>query len=167
MNDVDIVNEKNNVIGRVSKEKAHKKGLLHRTVISEVIGSDGRWTLVKQAKGRQDPGQYVSPVGGHVIAGESEENALKREAEEEFGLKNIKFKYIGRKIFNRIVNGQKENHYFIQYLIYSDNEPKLNYESVGFERFTKSELKSQLKNNPNKFGAAFHFVVQTFFPDLV
>ena len=86
---VDIVNENNEVIGQADKSEAHQKGLLHRTVISEVINSTGEWLLVKQASDRQDPGQYVSPVGGHMRAGESEISALLREAEEELGIKNF------------------------------------------------------------------------------
>ena len=60
---VDIVNENDDIIGSVSKQEAHEKGLLHRTVISEVINTEGKWTLVKQSSDRQDAGQYVSPIG--------------------------------------------------------------------------------------------------------
>lgn len=164
---VDIVNEKNEVVGRSSKQEAHEKGLLHRTVVAEVIGSDGRLTLVKQADDRQDPGQYVSPVGGHVRAGESEDEALKREAEEELGLKgDLNYQLIGRKIFNREACGRKENHYFVLYEIYSDEEPVLNYESVGYKRFSEDQLSKELKKSPQKFGAAFHFIVENFYQRL-
>lgn len=63
---VDIVDEQDNVLYQTTKQEAHKKGLLHRTVISEVKDSKGRWILVKQSSDRQDAGQYVSPVGGHI-----------------------------------------------------------------------------------------------------
>lgn len=165
---VDVVNENDEIIGGVSKREAHEKGLLHRTVISEVISSDGKWTLVKQSSDRQDAGQYVSPIGGHVESGESEDEALKREAEEEYGLKDaFKFQLKGKKIFNREVLGRKENHYFILYEIYTDKKPILNEESVGYEMFSPEELKTTLKENPNKFGAAFHFIVQTFYSFLL
>lgn len=106
---VDIVNENNKVIGKCSKEEAHQKGLLHRTVIAEVINLKGEWLLVQQAGHKQDAGQFVSPVGGHVSAGETEEEALKRETWEEIGLKDFTYKLKGKAIHNRIVNDKKEN----------------------------------------------------------
>ena len=113
---VDIVNQNDEVVGTTSKQKAHQGGLLHRTVIAEIIGSDGKWTLVKQSSDRQDPGQFVSPIGGHVTAGETEEEAIKREAKEEYGLEgDFTLKFIGKTIFNREVKNRKENNFFILY----------------------------------------------------
>ena len=150
----------------VSKDEAHKLGLLHMTVISEVINSKGEWLLAKQASDRQDAGQFVSPIGGHVKSGESLEDALRREALEEVGLKDFKFEFVGKGIFNREVLGRKENHYFIMYKIFSDETPTLNNESVSCERFTVEQIKKELEANPQKFGNAFHFVVNTFFKNI-
>lgn len=164
---VDVVDEKGNVLEVVPKPDAHKRGLLHKTVISAVVDSQGRWLLVKQAGDRQDAGQYVSPVGGHVVAGESEEDALKREANEELGLTgDFKFEYVNRAIFNRHIIGRQENHFFIMFKIYSDAIPVLNHESVEYHYFTTDELKAELKEHPERFGDAFHFVIRSFFPEL-
>jgi len=92
---VDIVDEECNVLYSTSKADAHAKGFLHRTVIAEIRDSIGNWILVKQAADRQDAGQYVSPVGGHVQAGETEEEALKREALEEVGFTDFEYELIG------------------------------------------------------------------------
>jgi len=35
--------------------------------------------MVKQASDKQDAGQYVSPVGGHVTSGETDIEALKEK----------------------------------------------------------------------------------------
>ncbi len=164
--EVDVVNEQNEVVGTVMKKEAHAKGLLHRCVVAEVIDSQGRWTLVQQASDRQDAGQFVSPVGGHIQAGESYEDALKREAFEEMGLRNFTYKYVGKIIYNREVLGRKENHFFVQFEIYSDEPPKLNHEAVDFRVFTEEELKAALKETPEIFGDAFMFVLQSFYPDM-
>ena len=58
---LDIVDENENILNAVTKRDAHRDGLLHKTVISEVIDSKRRWLFVKQASDRQDAGQYVSP----------------------------------------------------------------------------------------------------------
>ncbi len=160
---VDIINEQNEVLYQASKDEAHQKGLLHRCIIAEVIDSHGNWMLVKQASNKQDAGQYVSPVGGHIKAGESDTDALSREALEEMGLTIFTSKFIGKAILNREVIGRKENHLFILYEIYSDQTPTLNHESVSCEKFSFNQIKSELQLNPTKFGQAFHFVMEKFF----
>lgn len=162
---VDIVDELDAVVYQTTKREAHEKGLLHRAVIAEVRDTEGRWILTQQSSDRQDPGQYVSPVGGHVRAGESIEDALKREAKEECGLSDFKFKFVGKAIFNRFVKNRQENHYFIMYEIYTGaSQIQVNEESVGFRTFTEQELKTLLRQNPSLFGGAFHFVAKMFYP---
>ncbi len=160
---VDVVDQNNKILSQISKNEAHQKGLLHRCIIAEVIDSNGNWTLVKQANDRQDSGQYVSPVGGHIKAGESEKDALARETMEEMGITSFSSQRIGQAIFNREVIGRKENHLFILYEIHSDQQPVLNHESVGFEKFSIGRLKDEFVKNPEKFGKAFHFVFKTFY----
>ncbi len=152
---VDVVDKNLKVLYKTSKENAHEKGLLHKTVIAEVVDSKGRYLLVKQASDRQDAGQFVSPVGGHVRSSETDEGALKREALEELGISNFKYKYVGKTIFHRQVLGRDENHYFIIYKIKWSKKIKLNHESVDFKWFTVKELRFALENNREIFGAAY------------
>lgn len=162
---VDVVNEQDEVLYDVFKDEAHQQGLLHRTVISEVVNSSGEWLMVRQSSDRQDAGQYVSPVGGHVRAGETEDDALKREAMEELGIKDFEFSFVGRVIFNRFVVGRQENHFFILYKIKSDKKPVLNEESESCRYFSVDELKRKIVDNPQLFGEAFHYLVNTLLRD--
>ena len=118
---VDIVNENDEILFSVPKTEAHQKGLLHRTVIAEIKDKQGRWILIRQSPIKQDSGQFVSPVGGHVKSGETVQEALKREALEEAGLASFKYKYIGKTIYNRNVLSRHENHYFILYEIFKQS----------------------------------------------
>jgi isopentenyl-diphosphate Delta-isomerase len=164
---VDIVDADCTVLSCIAKTEAHRKGLLHRTVIAEVRDSKGNWILVKQAADRQDAGQYVSPVGGHVKAGESDEDALKRETLEEIGLTDFEYEHVGNVIYERKVIGRHENHYFIVYKIYSDNDFKLGNEAVGHKTFSEAELRAALKASPEQFGAAFIVLLETFYPHIL
>ena len=159
---VDVVDENCNFIKVVSKKNAHTEGLLHKCVIAQVIDTKGRWLLVKQSKDRQDAGQYVSPMGGHISAGEDEIAALKREVFEELGLKDFKYEYMGRVIYSREVIGRKENHFFIMYKVFSDEKPVLSREAESCKYFTLDELKKEIRENPKDFGDAFHTVVKEF-----
>jgi len=46
MEKVDIVDENLKVLCAVSKEEAHAKGLLHPTIVAEIINSKSEWLLV-------------------------------------------------------------------------------------------------------------------------
>ncbi|MBP9699727.1 NUDIX hydrolase [Candidatus Woesebacteria bacterium] len=163
---VDILDENHSVLYSTLKTTAHQLGLLHKTVIGEVINKKGEWLLVKQSSSRQDPGQYVSPIGGHVRAAESCEEALKREAMEELGISVETFEYIGNFVFNRSVIGRKENHLFVVYEVHCDQQILLNEESVGFVWMSPTELRDIFHQNPSFFGASFHAVVDNLFPHL-
>lgn len=160
---VDIIDSTNNVLHSISKKAAHEQGLLHRTVIGEVRDTKGNWVLVRQSQDRQDAGQYVSPVGGHVRAGETEVEALKRETLEEIGLTDFAFDHIGDFIFDRKVLGRHENHYFIIYRITTDRPFVLGDEADDYKSFTEASLREQIKQHPSLFGAAFYAVLHKFY----
>jgi len=164
---ISVLDQSFQPVKTVTKQTAHERGLLHATVIAELVDSQGYLTLVEQAPDRQDAGQYVSPVGGHVRAGESYEAALIREAIEEVGIKPQDYKFVGQAVYNREVIGRKENHLFVLYEIYTDKQPVLNHESVSYKSFSPEQLSKALKKSPNLFGNSFHFVVKTFYPQLL
>jgi isopentenyl-diphosphate Delta-isomerase len=163
---IDIISGENVVTAQIMKSEAHAQGLLHRTILAEIINSQGEWLLVKQAGGRQDAGQYVSPIGGHIKAGETEVRALKREAREEVGYADFPFKRMGDAVWNRNILGRQENHFFILYEIHSDHDPVLNEESVGFRWFSTDALRSEMQSHPDRFGAAWWFAAKMFYAEL-
>ena len=165
MEQVDIVDNNQKTLYTISKSDAHLKGLLHKTVISEVVSSQGKILLVKQSSHKQDAGQFVSPIGGHVSAGESNDQALMREAKEEIGIENFKFKLLGSFIFNRQVIGRHENHFFIIYKITSDSNPILNDESSDFKWFTKKEIAQGMSKDRKMFGDAFYPIWEKYNSD--
>jgi 8-oxo-dGTP pyrophosphatase MutT (NUDIX family) len=164
---VDIIDEQNNVLYQTTKHQAHTHGLLHRTVISLIKDSSGRWALVRQASDRQDAGQFVLPVGGHTRAGETEVACLQREAEEETGLIGFDYELVGRTIYQRHTLGRNENHFFTLFEIESEEELILNEESVEYQRFSDSEIQQNLRDNPQLFGDSFHFFIKEFYPSLL
>jgi 8-oxo-dGTP pyrophosphatase MutT (NUDIX family) len=161
---VDIITEDGTVLRQVLKTEAHRHGWLHKTVIGCLKYSDG-WALVRQADDRQDAGQLVNPVGGHVAAGEATEEALLRECEEEIGTRNVTYRHKGSIVFHRQVIGRDENHLFEVYEIETDDPIILNAEAVAIERFTHADLKRLLEEQPEKFGDAYYFVLEAYYPE--
>ncbi len=164
---VEIINEAGEILKVISKKEAHEEGLLHKCVVAEIIDSEGNWTMVRPASNRQDAGQFVSPVGGHISAGETEEQAFIRETEEEAGITPKNFKYIGRAVFNREILGRKENHLFVVYEVYTDDVPTLSHEGVEFKKFALDELLKMYKEDSQELGHAFKFMLETVYSSLI
>lgn len=168
MNDeyVDILDMNGRIKHRALKSHAHTKGWLHATVIAYVRHGDV-WKLVRQTPDRQDAGQLVAPVGGHVKAGEPELKALMREAHEEIGIRTFSHTLVGRARFHRQILGRDENHLFAVYEITPDEELVLGDEADAIEAFTTEELRQAITATPERFGDAFYFVFEKFYPHLL
>lgn len=164
---VDIVDENLQILYQTSKQEAHAKGLLHKCVIAVLINSASEMMLIKPYEHKQDAGQYVFPVGGHVSARETDKDALKREVKEEIAISDFRHKLIGKAIFDRHILGRHENHYFILYEIYSDEKPDLQDEAEFSRWFTKETLRKEIKTHKKDFGDAFFHVVKIFYKDLL
>lgn len=83
-----IVDEDDRAVGRASRRECHgNPALVHRTAHVVVRSSDGRILLQKRNRNKDiQPGKWDTAVGGHVHAGESYEEAARREMAEEIGL---------------------------------------------------------------------------------
>jgi 8-oxo-dGTP pyrophosphatase MutT (NUDIX family) len=159
---LDIIDESGRKLYATGKTKAHQGGLLHSCVIG-YLRNGSTWTLVKQTPDRQDAGQLVAPVGGHVRANETPIAALLRESEEEIGTPKIVYREIGRARFHRQVIGRDENHLFIVYEISTSEPLQLGDEAESLEIFTDTSLKQALHDTPERFGDALYFTFEQFY----
>ena len=88
---VDIVDEDDSVIGSASWHEMMSKGLLHRTSNVFVFNSKGELFVHRRADNlRLYPGMWDVKFGGSVRAGESYEEAAKRELEEEANIAGVR-----------------------------------------------------------------------------
>ncbi|MGM0510497.1 MAG: NUDIX hydrolase [Thermoplasmatota archaeon] len=84
---LDVVNEDNEIIDRSPREIVHSKNLPHRTVMFFVLDKQGRILVTKRTENKDFfPGYWSIVLGGHVKSGESYEDALLVEMEEEVGV---------------------------------------------------------------------------------
>ena len=83
----DVVNERDEVVGRAPRSEVHARGLLHRAVHVLVFNGRGEIFLQKRSmKKDRQPGVWDSSCSGHVDAGEDYDETAVRELDEEIGL---------------------------------------------------------------------------------
>jgi isopentenyldiphosphate isomerase len=83
-----LVDRRGTPAGKASREECHGNPLLiHLVVHVHVFDPAGRLFLQKRSMGKDtNPGLWDTSVGGHVMAGEAVETAVRREAREELGI---------------------------------------------------------------------------------
>jgi len=139
----DIVNESDEIIGKASREEAHIKGLLHRSVLFFIIDFKGR-VFVNQRSITKEfyPGHFSIVCGGHVESGEDYKDAAIREAKEEAG---IDTKPIFLTDYKKRFNKEDPENIKV-YAFITDKEPKLDLSEINHGRFmTIEELTQKLK----------------------
>ena len=83
----DVVNERDEVVGRATRREVHARGLWHRATHVVVEDERGRVFLQKRSMAKDTaPGRWDSACSGHVDSGESYEAAAVRELREEIGV---------------------------------------------------------------------------------
>ena len=142
---VPIVDETGKVKGQAPRSQVHNgTKLLHPVVHLHVINRNSAILLQKRPLSKLiQPGKWDTSVGGHVTAGETLEEALKKEALEEIGLKDFSAKL--QKIYKWESEVEAE-------LVYSFTT--YDYKNIGVQSDEVEELrfwtKNQIKKNLGK-----------------
>jgi isopentenyl-diphosphate delta-isomerase type 1 len=83
----DVVNERDEVIGHLSRKEVHRQGLRHRAVHVLIFNSKGEIFLQKRSMLKDNfPGTWDSSAAGHLDSGEEYDACARREVREELGL---------------------------------------------------------------------------------
>lgn len=83
----DVVNERDEVIGRAPRSEVHRRGLRHRAVHVLVFNAAGEVFLQRRSPTKDCfPDRWDSSAAGHLGVGEAYDAAAVREVEEELGL---------------------------------------------------------------------------------
>ena len=148
---VDVVNERDEVIGQEMKSKCHKEGILHRISAIFLFNSHGKIWLQTRAKGKVGAGRLDFSASGHLGAGDSYDEGAYREMQEELGIK-VKLKLIGKELHdNYLFEGHNVRHLTSLYTGRYDGSFNLQEEELEkVEAFSIKEIKEMMKNNPDK-----------------
>jgi len=86
----DVVNARDEVVGRETRRVVHATGLWHRAAHILVFDTAGRVFLQKRSMKKDlSPGLWDSSCSGHVDAGEDYAAAAVRELGEEIGVRGV------------------------------------------------------------------------------
>jgi 8-oxo-dGTP pyrophosphatase MutT (NUDIX family) len=93
---VEIIGDDGRVIATVPRSERRAKRRRHRAVGIAVMSTDG-CQLIHRRSPYKDiwPGWWDIAAGGVVVAGESFDEAARRELAEELGLADIELQYLG------------------------------------------------------------------------
>jgi isopentenyldiphosphate isomerase len=84
---VEVLDDDGHVVAVVPRRRVRAENLLHRSVYLLVTGTDGRLLVHRRADGKDLwPGRWDLAAGGVVTAGESWDEAARRELAEELGV---------------------------------------------------------------------------------
>jgi isopentenyl-diphosphate Delta-isomerase len=153
---VDIVNEKDEVIGKDLKSHKRAKGFISRVAAVYLCDSRGKYLMCKRAAQKEDaPGLWDLAVCGNVESGESYEEAAKRELEEELEI-NCELKLLG-KYYEEVeaTRGGILKVWCGVFFGITDGLPKLNHELEECRKMSISQIEAELKSDPAKFCHGF------------
>ena len=153
--EVIAVDMQDNPLYRISKQKVHEEGVLHRA-FSVIIVSKKKILLQKRAKTKYHcGGLWSNACCSHPYWGESVIEAAKRRIREELNIEDINIKEIGQIIyFASFDNGLKEFEYDHIFIGEYDDKKKILFDSNEIEQITwieREELAEKLKNTPSSY----------------
>jgi len=104
----DMVDQDGKVIGRAPRSVCHEgPGRLHPVVHIHVIDGRDRIYLQKRSWSKEiQPGKWDTAVGGHLSSGENLEDGVKREAEEELGMRNFQVQLLEKYVWETEVESE-------------------------------------------------------------
>jgi isopentenyldiphosphate isomerase len=153
----DVVNERDEPVGRAARREVHARGLLHRAVHVLVDDGAGKIFLQKRSmKKDTSPGRWDSSSSGHVDAGEDYDTSAVRELGEELGLHTA----VAPARWFRVEACAETGHEFVWvYRLRSTGPFVLNVEEIesgGW--FTAAEITAWVQARPEEFAPAFRLI---------
>ncbi len=155
---LDIVNERDEVVGRVEREEAHHKGLTCRMVFVLFYTPEKKIILQRRSMTKKsNPGKLTTTVSGHVSSGDDYDDTAAKETFEEAGVRIIPEKLQSLGV---IYAGYVEGDYISNamrglYLYEFDGDiDDLRIEAgegEGFEVMTTDEFWERRSQTPNDF----------------
>ena len=153
----EVVNERDEVIGRQPRSEVHRLGLRHRAVHVLVFNRRGDVFLQKRSMTKDCfPGAWDSSASGHLNPGESYEACAVREVREELGLE---LNGVPERLFKLAASRETGQEFVWVYRCTAEGPFRLHPEEIERGEWCATErLEEWLKTRPEEFASAFRLV---------
>lgn len=155
---LDVVNEKDEIIGQAERNDVHAKGLLCRMVYVCFYTPDKKIILQRRSElKKSNPGKLTTAVSGHVESGSTYLETAVKETFEETGVRvdASKLTLVGKRHANYTENDYISNGMRTVYLYeYKGDMQDLQIEEgegAGFELFSIDDLKTNFASDADQF----------------
>jgi isopentenyldiphosphate isomerase len=149
----DVVNERDEVIGRRPRHEVHRLGLMHRAVHVLVFNSAGQLFLQKRSMSKdRQPGLWDSSSSGHVDSGEEYDACAIREVREEIGLK---LDSPPQRLFKLAASPETDQEHVWVYRCQSEGPFQLDLNEIERGQwFSSADISSWIQRSPQDFASA-------------
>ncbi|PWJ38459.1 isopentenyl-diphosphate Delta-isomerase [Sediminitomix flava] len=157
MEQVILVNEKDEQIGLMEKLEAHEKGVLHRAFSIFIFNQKNQLLLQRRALEKyHSGGLWTNTCCSHPRNNESNLDAAIRRLDEEMGFTTPLedcFSFIYKSDFENGLIEHELDHVFVGYY---DKEPDINLEEVCEWKWLEPEkILEEIRENPEQFTTWF------------
>jgi len=149
----DVVNERDEVIGRKPRNEVHRLGLMHRATHVLVFNKRGKVFLQKRSmKKDRQPGLWDSSTSGHVDSGEDYDACAVRELREEIGLRVSE---VPRRLFKLPASAETDQEHVWVYRCEAEGPFQLHPEEIEHgDWFEPKEVTRWMRKKPQEFASA-------------
>ena len=159
---LDIVNEKDEVIGQAEHDDIYIKSFTRRIVHVLIFNKKGEIALqFRSKKKKYYPQHWITTAGGHVQTGESYNAAALREMEEEVGIiGKLKFSY---KEYYREPHRKNQYMFLSTYSLEHDGPFQINKDEVErLEFFSLAQIQEMIRKG-EKFHPELSYILDKHF----
>jgi isopentenyl-diphosphate delta-isomerase type 1 len=153
----DVVNERDEVIGKKPRSEVHRLGLMHRATHVLVFNQRGQVFLQKRSmKKDRQPGLWDSSASGHVDSGEEYDACAVRELREEIGLQVAE---VPQRLFKLAASPETDQEHVWVYRCEAEGPFQLHPEEI--ERggwFEPQEVTRWMNERPDEFASALQVI---------
>lgn len=149
----DVVNERDEVIGKRPRSEVHRLGLMHRATHVLVFNKRGQVFLQKRSMNKdRQPGLWDSSASGHVDSGEHYDTCVVRELREEIGLQ---VPQVPRRLFKLPASAETDQEHVWVYRCEAEGPFRLHPEEIECgDWFEPNEVTRWMKERPEDFASA-------------
>ncbi|MDB5178978.1 MAG: hydrolase [Patescibacteria group bacterium] len=161
---ITIVDQDDNVIGSQDRLTAYQSGNIIRLASVILFNSQGQILLQQRSARKQQAAlKWSTSAAGHVDAGESYLQAIRRETQEELGLPELEFQPIG-KYYSEIKEGHITfRHFKSVFRAHSDLPIIFDPVEVATVRWVSpAELNKWLAHRPDDFSSGIRETIRRF-----